>query len=83
MLKNEYAESGKTKEELDDLLFEEEQKFRSEYGIGAFATNTTVGNSKSEDNVSSSFSGKSKLCILLVLTKLQKILHMLSNRGVV
>lgn len=61
MLKNEYAESGKTKEELDDLLFEEEQKFRSEYGIGAFATNTTVGNSKSEDNVSSSFSGKEQV----------------------
>nr|WP_297936288.1 FtsK/SpoIIIE domain-containing protein [uncultured Lachnoclostridium sp.] len=61
MLKNEYAESGKTKEELDDLLLEEEQKFRSEYGIGAFATNTTVANSKSEDNVSSSFSGKEQV----------------------
>lgn len=53
-LEKEYANSPKTKEEMEKLFFEEEQKLRAEYGIGTIASNNAMANSGNEGESPSS-----------------------------
>ena len=49
-LEKEYAESEKTKEELMDLFFEEEQKLRAEYGLSTISSANVTTNSENESS---------------------------------